>query len=317
MRKIVLVIVSVLTVAITGLIVVAVLSYTGIIGGDLLDRRTVRVYEDENGNVYTEANWTWKPIESKKVISYHDDVSTKRRDVTLLLSDTEFYDMEVPDVPCVYDFGRTVWAEDGSFMIRVIGDASIDNLASLAGIDNGENMNQYTLRNKDGVKGQRILATLIGNTAIVVNVYSGDDAYSILFDSISKNRNVYEFNGVQYSKDCKVLSEVSYSGKYTRSVIVNDVSLHQIKYMFEDGSLWHQVVVKTFDDTCREYMIKICAFSRVGQIEELYNNGSVLYARSGDYYLAVISYNSNTCLTIVGQGEEAKCNIVSILADVK
>lgn len=310
MKKVIPIVVSILGLAVTITVVLAVLYYTGVISSDVVEPKSVSVYEDESGLKYTEASWDWKPTESGKVISYHESVTAPTTQVILELANCSFYKMTIPDVPYIYDFGKTVWAVDGSFMIRVIGGADMSNLSAIAGIDNGENMNQFTIRNKDGVKGQRVLATLIGDTAIVVNVYEGDNNFSILLNSISENRDVLEIEEVPFARSLKELDSISYSGEFTHSVRVSDVSLYQNKYLFESGCLWSQGVVKSFNDTCRDYMIKLTAFSKTGLIEEMYNNGRVLYAKSGDYHLAVIAQNSNTCLVIVGQGDEAKCNVI-------
>lgn len=317
MKRVLTIVGVVLAVIVTICVLVFVLFYTGVLKKEDVDGESVHVYEDDAGHVYTERVWDWKPIESKRIISYHDSVSTPTKIVTLMLSDNTFYDVTIPDVPYMFDFGRTLWASDGSFMIRVVGDVNISNLSSIAGIDNGENINQFTLRNKDGVKGQRVIATLIDDVAVVVNVYQGDDTFTILHNSIANNREAYTVEDVTYAKSCKTLNALEYSGKYTPSIAVDGVSLYQTKHLFEDGSLWYQGVTKSFSDVCKEYMVKLCAFSITGKIEEVYNNGDVLYAKSGSYHLAVISYNANTCLVIVGDGEEALCNILSNILQLK
>lgn len=311
MKKFLLIFVSIIAVLVTGAVLVFVLNYTGTI--DITHNHVVnpvKVYYTEDGHMYTESKWQWTPAESKEVIEYVPAGMTGTKNLSLLLHDTTYCDITVPDVPCIYDYGKTVWAEDGSFMIRVIGDANIDNLSSLAGIDNGENINQYSLRNADGKKGARVLATLVGDYAIIANVYSGDDEYSILYNSISRDIKPYEVTSVPYAKSLKKLQSVSYDGNFAQSITADSNSIILESYKFQDGSIRYRNVPESFSDACNEYLIQIAKFSRSGQIEEEYLTDNVLYARSGEYYLLVIKKTSNMCFVMVGHGEEANCNIV-------
>ena len=302
----------IVTVAIVG----GVLMYTGVFSKDDVLQEPVSIYDSQDGRKYTEARWDWVPQESKKIISYVNDTSSiSKVTVALAVDNYTFYDITIPNVPYVYDFGKTVWAKDGSFMIRVIGQANMNTLSALAGIDNGENINQYTLKTPDGVKGSRTIATLVGDTAIVVNVYSGDKTYSILRDSIANNRETYTISEVPYSDWCKYIDAIVYSGSYMPTVVVQDVSLQQNRYMFEDGMLWQQTVVQSFDDTCNIYLSKMVVASESGMVEVEYNDGKKLYAESGSYCVGVISYNTNTSIALIGNGEEARCNIVSVLSN--
>lgn len=305
----------VISILLTAAIVIFVLIKTGILDFNKIDPFEVRTFVTDDGLTYTEKIWTWKPIESKKIISYHENVADKTVTVSLALDNSRYYDIKIPDVPYIYDFGKTVWAEDGSFMIRVVGQANMDTLAALAGIDNGENINQYTLRSKDGVKGARTLATLIDDVAIIVNVYEGDSCYSIIRDSIANNHASYVIDEIPYSSGCKTLTSLKYSGSFTRSVI-NDGSnsLSQSKYLFEGGALWIQTVVLPYDQAVRYSLEKLVTSSRSGKVEQVYKTDKVSFASSGNYYVAVVYINTNTSLTFVGEGEEALCNIVSMLS---
>lgn len=311
MKKLLLIFVSILAVLVTGAVLVFVLVYTGVI--DLSDTPIIpadKVYQDEDGHIYTESRWEWHPIESKEVISYIPNTSVKTRTLHLLLHDSTYYDITVPDIPYIYDYGKTIWAVDGSYMVRIMGDADIYNLASLAGIDNGENINQYTLRNVDGKKGARTLATLIGDYVIIVNVYQGDENYSVLYDSIANNRETYEISEVPYAKSLKQLQNVSYEGKYAQSITADGNSLVLGQQRFQEGSLRWRNVTEKFDDACNTYLIQLSQFSETGLIEEVYRTDNVLYARSGSYYLLIVNKTSNMCFLMLGCGEEANCNIV-------
>lgn len=315
-KKIMSTLACVISIVATLAIVLFVLFRTGVLNPNGVLPTEVRTFTTDDGLIYTEKIWTWNPIESKKIISYHEGVSDKTTVVSLALDNSVYYDIRIPDIPYIYDFGKTVWAEDGSFMIRVVGQASMDNLSALAGIDNGENINQYTLRSKDGVKGAKTLATLIDGTAIIINVFDNDNYYSILRDSISNNRKSYEIEEIPYSKGCKTLSVLEYSGRYTRSVRDdNSKSLSQSKYLFEDGALWIQTMVIPYEQAVKYSLEKLVTSSKSGKVEQIYQTDSVSFASSGDYYVAVVYLNTNTSITYVGEGEEALCNIISMISD--
>lgn len=314
MKKVLLILLTIVTVIATVCFVAWVLLYTGIIGGVKEDNLTVKTYTTEDGHTYTEASWAWKPVESNKIIDFIDTSTVgATTTVPLVFDDETYYNVTIPDVPYIYDYGKTIWAQDGSFMIRVVGNANVQNLSSIAGIDDGINLNQLTLVSQPS-KGSRTVVTLVGDVAVVANIFEGNDTLAIIADSLQTNRVTYNVEEVKYSKKCNYLTDISYSGQYAQSITVDEVSLYQERYMFADGFLWTQAVMKPFEQTQDIYMGKISAFSGSWEIDEVYRNDRVVYARSGDYYVGIIKVNANTCLTMLGMGDEANCNIVWNLA---
>lgn len=315
MKRALIIVGCVLCVIATVFVVIYVLMRTDIIGKEDIVPTEVSIFTDDAGRTYTEKNWMWKPIESKKIISYKDVSGVKTTTVSLALADGLFYDVRIPDVPYIYDFGKTIWAEDGSFMIRVVGQATMDTLSQLAGIDDGDNINQYTLKSKDGVKGAKTIATIIDGSAIIVNIYDGDETYSIIRDSIADNRSSYTIDEIPFSKGCKYLQSVKYEGNFVQSVTIgNESSLSNNKYLFADGTLWIQSVVIPYEQAVKYSLAKLVTSSPTGKVEQYYETDTITFAKSSDYYIAVIYVNANTSVTIVGEGEEALCNIVSIIA---
>jgi hypothetical protein len=273
----------------------------------------VYTYQNESGYIYTEAEWEWSPIEYKKTINYVDTQGESTRSVSVLLNGDTYYDITLPDEDYIYDYGKTIWAVDGSYMIRVVADATLDNLSKLAGIDNGLSLNKTTLCTQDNHKGAKTIVTLIDTYAIIANVYYGDDTYSIIRDSLSSGESSYELSNVSYADDYTELDKLVYSGNYVGQVVFQEVSLEQQKYMFADGVLWVSTDFNSMYSIIDTYLNRICTSS--GQsIDETYENSGMFYAKSGDYYLGLISYNSNTTIVLLGDGEESKCNIISIMS---
>jgi hypothetical protein len=316
MKRVLKVIGCILAVAVTIAIVVGVLIYTGVIGKEVLNSQSVYIYTTDDGYTYTEAQWDWKPIEYKKHINYVDVEDQPKQTVTLHLEDDVYYDVTIPDKDYIYDYGKTIWAVDGSYMIRVISDASLNNLSSLAGIDNGLALNQITICTNEKKKGQRIVATLVGSYAVIANIYYGDDVYSIIRDSLSSGVASYTIDEVPYADNYVELEKLSYIGNYVGQVTFQEVNLEQQKYMFADGILWISSVFEPLTTTKKIYLERLYAASGMG-IEEEYSSGGMFYAKSGDYYLGLVSYNANTTIVMLGNGEESKCNIISMMNYLK
>lgn len=306
----------IISIIITLGIVVGILWYTGFFEKEESDRETVFRYETEDGHIYTEAEWSWKPIVYQEVIPYMEDTSNiDRITIALSLDDDTFYDVTIPNKEYIYDYGKTVWAKDGSFTIRVIGDASVDNLSAIAGINNGENINARTLSTKLKIKGSKTVATLVDNYAIVVDVYSNDESYTIIRDSLSSNNKSYKISEF-YIDDVLILDKLSYEGRFISQSKFKEINLIQNRYMFENGILWTQSVVKPFYETKNIYLSKLVASSG-SLVTEIYDTSKMFYAKAGDYYIGLVYYNSNTTIAFIGCGEEAKCNIISLMLSLQ
>lgn len=316
MKRVFTIIGGVLVLVITIVTVIVVANYTGLLGSDILNGQDVYVYTTSDGHTYTEAVWNWSPVEYKKVINYVDTSQVQKLTVSLHLDGDVYYDITLPVSEYIYDYGKTIWAIDGSYMIRVISDATMDNLSSIAGVDNGLALNKTTICTMDKSRGVKTIATLIDSYAIVANVYYGDETWSILRDALSNGSTSYAVDRVSYADDYVELKELSYSGKYVGQIVFQDVDLKQKKYMFADGVLWVSSTFSNIMDVKDTYLKRLTTSSGCG-VEETYNTGGMFYAKSGDYYLGLISYNSNTTIVLFGNGEETKCNIITIMHYLK
>lgn len=316
MNKIVKAILSIFLIVVAIGSVIAVLWYTGKIEKKNIDNISVYRNETTNGLVYTEKEWTWKPIESKSIIQFVDDVTTPTKVVTLNIDIDTYVDVEIPDVEYFYDFGKTVWASDGSFLIRIMKDAAMDNLSALAGIDDIVSINKSTVCSADDVKGKKTIATLVNDVAIIADVYSGDEAYSIIRKSISNIVSGYTIEKVSYSDDMTKLTKLVYNGSYAPQYIPQEISLVQQRLLFEDGVFYSQSIVEPFYAVKDRYLKLISTFSKE-PIQALYDDGVIVYAESGNYTVGLTSYNSNTTIVYIGEGEEARCNIISSLNYIK
>lgn len=315
MRKAGTIIVCALGILLTIGVVIFVLLKVGILDFREIDTVNVYTYTDDFGRKYTEREWDWKPIESKEIIEYVDVTKLEKQIVTLSLSSGVFYDLELPMGNYIYDYGKTIYAEDGSYLIRVVADCSLDDLSSTAGIDNGINIDKVTLVSPENKKGMRIICTLIDGYAIIANIHTGNENYSILLDAL-QNKETYTIPKIEKSEDFVQLDNISYSGEYIAQVVFQSIDLSWNKYLFENGELVTSVSYYPMTLALDEHIIKLMAFSR-SPISELYQSKSMCYAKSGEYELGLLKYNDNTTIVLLGYGEEAKCNIVSIMQYLK
>lgn len=316
MKRVVITLIAIIGIVIVAVIGVFVLFKTGIINFKSLDSVYVYTHETEDGKLYTEREWVWTPIESDEQMKFIDTSKFDKQTITVSLSSDSFYNITVPNKNYIYDFGKTIWAEDGSYTIRVIADCDIDNLAKLAGIDNPKTINQLTLCSQDEVKGMKVVATLVDDYAIVANIYSGNDNYSIIRESLASGATSYKYDEIQYMDNYVKLREISYNGKYVPQVEFQEVDLSWNRYLFAEGELYVQSVYVNKYEAEEEYLRKLMAMSGM-HISTIYRDNAYTYASSGDCYVGLVSYNANTTIALIGRGEEAKCNIVSIMNYLK
>lgn len=313
MKKVLKILGLVVLVLATLAVVAFVLIKTGIIDLDKPAADEVRISTNSQGYMFTERLWSWKPIEYRGKITYIENTAgVQTQTVSLCLGGSEYIDLQVPaESSYIWDFGKTIWASDGSYQIRLIKGITMDNIGITAGIDNGESLTPTVLTTREGVKGCRSIAAIIGDYAVIANVYQGDETYSVLRQSIL-NAEVYSRDNT-YEPTTKNVDDVSYTGSYVAQVVFQKVSLEQQRYLFQSGALYVQSEVRPMHDICDEYLNRLAVFA--GQEPSMiYYDGGILYAEAGDCYLSLITYNANTTIVLLGNGEEAKCNEVSIIA---
>lgn len=301
----------VILIIVTIVSIIGVLYCTGVISFKKIDNISTYVNQTEDGRTYTQKEWVWEPNEFRGVIEYADYSTVNTKTITLNLSPGIYYDITIPDIQYFYDFGKTVWASDGSFVIRVIGNVTQDNLSTLAGINNSQSVNQYTVETVDGAKGVRIVAKLVDDVAIIANIYNGNENYSIIKDSIVSNEK-YEIKDISYSESFVELDSLMYTGKYVAQYTPQDITLEQERYLFEDGVLYIQSVMEPRVNIVDDYLKLLQSFSKE-DITAYYEKDSITYAESGKYTIGLVTYNSNTTILYVGEGEEARCNIITNL----
>lgn len=295
-------------------VVLGVLTYTGVFDREDVSENKVLVQTDDRGRQYTSRQYSWKPLEYRKQILLVPDTSRiSKQTVSVNLHDNVYYDIKVPTETSYFcDYGKTVFADDGSWQIRVLSEATLDNIGQLAGIVDGDSLSSNVIQTKYENKGAKSIATIFDGYAVVCTVYQGDAAYTIMRNSLVENQNPYTVDTPTYSNELNRMESLSYDGSYVAQVKYNknDISLEQ--WYFADGNMYISTDLRAFADITDIYLIKLCKESR-SSIDSIYQSGGVLYATAGDYQLGLITYNSNTTIVMFGKGEESRCNVLSYL----
>lgn len=308
------VIIGIVCLIVTIGVVFGVLMYTGIISFNTVEENHVLVNKDENGKTYTQREFIWRPKEYKKQILLVPDTSkVAKQVVSVNLYDNVYYDIKVPaETDYICDYGKTIYATDGSWQIRVMGGATAANLGSLTGIADGDSLSSNIIQTKYEDKGAKSIATLFDGYAVVCTIYEGDVAYTVMKNSIIENQNPYTVAAPTYTTDLNRLSKLSYSGSYCSqtSWSGNDITAHQI--YFAEGEMYIATEFNNISKVKDDYLVQLCKISGA-DISEIYDAKGILYARAGDYHVGLLSYNENTTVVLFGNGEEAECNILSYL----
>lgn len=312
MSRVIKIIIVAIIVAITIFTVYFVLTKTGVLGVKLF-KPQVSTFSTDNGKIYTIRDWKWTPVEYTGKINKVEASSLPSRKVLLSTDRDSYYTVRIPDKNYITDFGKTIYAEDGSYMIRILSDIRTADLGVVAGITDPILIDSKCILTNDKAKGKRTVARLLDDsTAVVADIYYGDDTYSIISDSIINNKSIISGADVSYTGDSVQLSDIIYSGKYVGQVTFQKVDLQMQKYLFADGYLWIQSDLNPLKDVQNRYLKKLVNIASQS-ITASYMNSSIVYAEAGDYTLGLFSYNTNTTIVLIGQGEEARCNIVSTL----
>lgn len=307
LKRLLVIFICVAAVIATGVLVYFVGTYTGLFNKEKIDRVHVYEYETEDGRVYTKREFEWKPITKKTKITLINEEAHSIR-IPLILSRGVYTYLDIPDVPIINDMGKTIYAEDGSFMIRVIGNTTMDNLSAVAGIDNGTNLNQFTIVTKEGKRGPRTFATLIQDSGVIINVFSGDDYFTTFYNSLQ--------NGLEVVSDVNAslngmydTSLLEYNGMYAPSVYPKVRSMQAETFMFKSGYLYSQTVALSPKDAITTYLQDLAILANTENISQYYENDKLFVAQVDDWTLGILKLDSSASMVMIGSGDEAWCNI--------
>lgn len=294
-----------------------------------LDKRgqIVEEIKYDDGTVSTKRKWIFSPYKSKDIINEEPstDGEIVTRKIPMLVADNMYFLVPVPEGDYEWDFGRTLWMIDGSVRVRVIGGSTEEELDKIAGIDNpriDSISSTKVLRSPIDKEGVKTIATIIPRTsyAVVVDLYKDIPGYfNVVYNSIlSGVKNPQVVKNTSYLNEetsTKLDSLPSIVSNIKPTVTFNNLSMSLDSYLFRDGSLYITGVTEKFARVKRDYS----AFFEVmsgGVLDSYYDTNRVLYGTRNEYTIGVINYNSNSTIVLLGRGEEAIVNILSIIRGI-
>lgn len=306
-KKIILILATILIIGVTIVIVYFVTTETGLLEKkeDVADIITMYT---EDGKLYTESRWAWSPVTSREKIKYDESLQCNTVQHRFLLSDGIACSLDIPDVPVITDYGKSIYAVNGAFSIRVLHDVNVDTVVSTAGIANGESVSRTIYCTKSGTKGKRSVVRLFEeyNTAIVIDVYTGSEYFTAMYKSLINTKEIKPLT-VEYSTLISDVDGISYTGEYSPYFTFTEGTYLLQQQYFADGWINAQTITDSLSNVLSNNVTNTIALYGTPTIQHI--NG-VYLLQTGDMYMCIVERNSNTCVVLTGCGEEAYCNIV-------
>lgn len=306
-KKIILILATILVIGVTIAIVYFVTTETGLLEKkeDVADIITMYT---EDGKLYTESRWAWSPVTSREKIKYDESLQCSTVQHRFLLGDGIACSLDIPDVPVITDYGKSIYAVDGSFSIRVLHDVNVDTVVSTAGIANGESVSRTIYCTKSGTKGKRSVVRLFEeySTAIVIDVYTGSEYFTAMYKSLINTKEIKPLT-VEYSTLITDVDCISYTGEYSPYFTFTEGTYLLQQQHFADGWINAQTLTDSLSNVLSNNVTNTIALYGTPTIQHI---DGVYLLQTGDMYVCIVERNSNTCVVLTGCGEEAYCNIV-------
>lgn len=297
------------------ILIVGIISYFLFFRNRGISEGDSTLYFSESGVPYTVRDWKFNTVESKEVIEYINTDNQPKQYVSLCLFDNTYIDIAVPNGIGFYnDICKCVYADDGSYYIRVINNKINQSISEVASIKEFDSLSDNCIASKLGSKGCQTIAASIPDTdyVVIADVYSNSQTYSIIRDSILTAKTYVE--EVELNKDLK-LDDFPEVNPWFNQYKFTDMSTKVETLYFADGYLSSYARIQPIDSTCKELLAKLCKLSN-SDITSYYVKDAFLYAESEYFTLGLFEYNSTTTIVLIGFGEEARADIIQSLKDL-
>lgn len=247
------------------------------------------------------------------------DPDTNPRLVQLYIGDGRYYTINVPANDTILtDYSTYVYNSDNSYSIQVVKGVTKDNMENMFSMKNTEKLTHTIIKTKEGKKEpQSVGVLLVDDLGIVATCYDNTKAYATLLKGVEKNRiEKVDFVSPEKVKDCQeyfLPSQIPTNVVYPFSVLPNEFNTAGTKqYNFEDGQLTQFSIMLGFDGALGEMYnrVNVARFGEMG-ITAICSTEGTRYIEIGDFTILVNSKTVNKSNCLLGQGEEARYNIVT------
>lgn len=269
------------------------------------------ITEYVDGKKSTKRVTEWTQDVSNEYIKYTKNINMGKQITCLWLGDNKYIDLWIPYVDYEYSLGKTILAKDGSFSISVYSGISMDSMAEQAGLVKYDTVGQSTIISQKKVKGMRTIATLVGDSLIVANVYKNNEVYSILLDSLQSLGKPYIIEEPVYGQEYFELTNVDTGSTFVPSVTLSQNKVFE-EFLFEEGSLSVFQIFQPVENVTDIYTVLLNRLAEEPLRDFHTELGSTIYF-AGDYSLGIKPVNANSTEVYLGYGEEALVNMYNLI----
>lgn len=247
------------------------------------------------------------------------DPDTNPKLINLYLGDGRYYSIEVPATDDVLtDYSTYIYNSNNSYSVQVIKGVTKDNMQSMFSMTSMEKVSQTIVKSIDGGKTPQICGILLyDDIGIVCTAYDNPVAYATMLQGIKRDRVVNEsFSIKSYAKDCVTYGlpgQIESSNIYPISVSPNEFNVAgTTQYNFDSGQLTQFSIMLGFNDALNEMLTRVAvANSGASKITAICQTDGVTYYEIGDFTLLVQNKTINKSNCLLGQGDEARYNIIT------
>lgn len=247
------------------------------------------------------------------------DADTNPRTIQLYLGNGKSYSINIPANDVVLtDYSTYIYNADNSYAVQVVKGVTKDNMENMFSMKNTEKLTHTIIKTKEGKKEpQAVGILLVDDIGVVATCYDNPVAFATLLDGVEINRiKDVKYNAPTKVKDCQeysLPSQIPISSDYPFTVSPNEFNSAGTKqYNFEDGQLTQFAIMLGFDDAIEEMYnrVNVAKFGEVGITAICFTEGT-RYIELGDFTILVNSKTVNKSNCFLGQGKEARYNIVT------
>lgn len=301
---------------ITGVIVFFVVMKSGILtGGENSkpsDSESSVISMSADGLVYTSRIDTWSP-KSGKVKYDGESIDLNLKNLDVWVYDDTFIRLKVPmNTMWKYLFTQEVREQSGLAKVQMFNGVTKENMSKMVGIKDGETVTSNIIVSDDKASKSKKIAYYVEEvgSALCIEVYDTGLFSTLKYTAINNMIETIKYPKISLS-DGTIMDSIVSPATYANSVNYSSISSLTEEYLFADGDMYIQSLPIKYNDVIDRYLMILSAIS--GQSGFEYYKGDVFYAKFGSHHLGIMQYNSNTSIVMYGQGEEACCNIISIL----
>lgn len=290
---------------------------------------------DDDGTISTERDWEFVPYkgdeEIKSSIVYdanYRDVN-QVRDVPMYIASNTKVNLSIPaGIEYEWDYGKTLYALNGEFKVKIVTAMDDSDLLAKAGIDNPKTVDGTSdvFITNDSTKGPKTICTFIGKTSygIIADIYKDtNDALNIIGNSLIElsKKGLYN-NSILLSmrndvEKVNALPEIDGElAKYKSSISVDGLYMQLYSKRYEDGNIYSMTVTNPIQLCIRDY-VDILEIMSGHKISSYYQDTKIFYSESDEYSLGLIKISNNATTVLIGKGIECRANILKVLKEIE